>query len=291
MSLWTEFSMNSTVHTTHLQGWKGWTIGIGFWSRNVPFKMASSMSCFFFRSSSPSGCQNTSEKANKLSRACTLHCQDIESFWPEWCISIIYHAWDTPFWLGTLELCDMLLVACLTSQQHAGVSQGQIYSNKFTCWHNETELADQTFYLTQSQTTDTWPTSHNTDPITPSARQSSHWMTSFFSHRYGSTHPVTVYWHLANQSQRRLYNARRLAGDICEMLTMSLVRVWNPCWLIGKCSLNKHSASQGWMYLDNSWCRHTKQEVADQACCPGQTQYIDTWPTSPTTHPTMPGAW
>ena len=28
----------------------------------------------------------------------------IEGFWPEWCISTIYHAWDIPFWLGTLDI-------------------------------------------------------------------------------------------------------------------------------------------------------------------------------------------
>ena len=28
---------------------------------------------------------------------------NIEGSRPEWCISPIYHAWDTPFWLGTLE--------------------------------------------------------------------------------------------------------------------------------------------------------------------------------------------
>ena len=28
----------------------------------------------------------------------------IEGFWPERCISTIYHAWDTPFWPGTLEI-------------------------------------------------------------------------------------------------------------------------------------------------------------------------------------------
>ena len=30
-----------------------------------------------------------------------------EGFWPEWCISKIYHAWDTPFWSGTLDLNSM----------------------------------------------------------------------------------------------------------------------------------------------------------------------------------------
>ena len=28
----------------------------------------------------------------------------IEGFRPEWCISTIYHAWDTPFWSGTLDI-------------------------------------------------------------------------------------------------------------------------------------------------------------------------------------------
>ena len=64
---------------------------------------------------------------------------------------------------------------CLTSQQHASVSQGQICSDNFTCCHTETEIADQTFYLTQSPYTDTGPTSPSADPITPGTRQGSHW--------------------------------------------------------------------------------------------------------------------
>ena len=50
---------------------------------------------------------------------------------------------------------ELLFVACLTSQQHASVSQGRICSDNFTCCHTEIEVADQTFYLTQSQYTDT----------------------------------------------------------------------------------------------------------------------------------------
>ena len=61
------------------------------------------------------------------------------------------------------------LVGCLTSQQHANVSQGRILSDNFTCCHTEIEVADQTFYLTQSQYTDLGPTSPSTDPITPDA--------------------------------------------------------------------------------------------------------------------------
>ena len=44
---------------------------------------------------------------------------------------------------------------------------------------SEIEAADQTFYLTQSQHTDTGPTSSSTDPVTPGAWQSSHWSANF----------------------------------------------------------------------------------------------------------------
>ena len=43
-----------------------------------------------------------------------------------------------------------LLVACLTPEQHASVSQGQICPDKFTCCYSKTGVADQTWYLTQS---------------------------------------------------------------------------------------------------------------------------------------------
>ena len=45
----------------------------------------------------------------------------------------------------------------------------------FTSCHTEIEVADQTFYLTQSQYTDTGPTSPSADPITPGAWQGSRW--------------------------------------------------------------------------------------------------------------------
>ena len=56
-----------------------------------------------------------------------------------------------------------------TSQQHASVSQGRICSDSFTCCHTEIEVADQTFFLTQAQYTDTGLTSPSADPITPGA--------------------------------------------------------------------------------------------------------------------------
>ena len=73
-----------------------------------------------------------------------------------------------------------LFVGCLTSQQHASVSQGRICSDNFTCCHTEIEVADPTFYLTQSRYTDTRPTSPSTDPITPVAWQGSHWSANFW---------------------------------------------------------------------------------------------------------------
>ena len=79
--------------------------------------------------------------------------------------------------LHTGSVC--LLVACLTSQQHAGVSQGRICTDNITCCHTEIEVAHQTFYLTQSQYTDIGPTSPSTDPITPGAWQGSHWSANF----------------------------------------------------------------------------------------------------------------
>ena len=74
-----------------------------------------------------------------------------------------------------LRVVIVLFVGCLSSQQHASVSQGRICSDNFTCCHTEIEAADQTFHLTPSQYTDTGPTSPSADPITPGAWQGSHW--------------------------------------------------------------------------------------------------------------------
>ena len=73
----------------------------------------------------------------------------------------------------------IVLVACLMSQQHASVSRGRICSDNFTCCHTETEVADQTFNLTQSQYTDTGPTSPIADTRTPDTWQGSHWSANF----------------------------------------------------------------------------------------------------------------
>ena len=64
---------------------------------------------------------------------------------------------------------------CLTSQQLASVSQGRICLDNCMCCHTEVEAADPTFYLTQSQYTDTGLTSPSADPVMPGAWQGSHW--------------------------------------------------------------------------------------------------------------------
>ena len=79
--------------------------------------------------------------------------------------------------METMFVC--WLVGCLTSQQQASVSQGRICSDNLTCCHTEIQVADPTFYLTQSQYTDTGPTSPSADPITPGAWQGSHWSDNF----------------------------------------------------------------------------------------------------------------
>ena len=88
--------------------------------------------------------------------------------------------WSLPATLRHSECKrNCLLVGCLTSQQQASVSQGRICSDNFTCCHTEIEVADPTFYLTQSQYTDTGPTSPSADSITPGAWQGSHWSANF----------------------------------------------------------------------------------------------------------------
>ena len=96
-------------------------------------------------------------------------------FGPQLALSQFYVWVIRNFYLG--EFC--LLVGCLTSQQHASVSQGRICTDNLTCCHTEMEAADQTFHLTQSQYTDTGPTSPSADPIMPDAWQGSHWSANF----------------------------------------------------------------------------------------------------------------
>ena len=76
---------------------------------------------------------------------------------------------------GLLFLPGILFVGCLTSQQHTCASQRWICSDKFMYCHTEIEVADQTFYITQSQYANTRPTSPSTDPLMPGAWQGRCW--------------------------------------------------------------------------------------------------------------------
>ena len=80
---------------------------------------------------------------------------------------------------GLLPHLSLLFVSCLMSQQHASVSDGQTCSDSCTCHHNQREVADQTFYLTHLQYSDTGTTSPSTDPITPGTWHGSHWSINF----------------------------------------------------------------------------------------------------------------
>ena len=130
------------------------------------------------------------------------------------------------------------LLACLTSQQQARISQGRICSDNLTCCHTEIQVADQTFYLTQSQCTDTGPTSPSAD-------------------------------------RRKRMKKRRFVGCLLACLT----------------SQQQASVSQGRICSDNLTCCHTDIEVADQTFYLTKSQYTDTGLTSPSADPITPGAW
>ena len=92
------------------------------------------------------------------------------------------------------------LVDCLTSQQHASISQGRICSDKCTCCNTEIEVADPTFYLIQSQYTDTGSTSPSADPGA--------WQGSYWNANFGLVDPVSVYcdwmrWKVMTQSRKK----------------------------------------------------------------------------------------
>ena len=69
------------------------------------------------------------------------------------------------FYMPNNDLQELLFTGCLTSLQHASVSQGRICSDDCACCHTEIEVAYNTFYHTQSQYTDVGPSSLSADPI------------------------------------------------------------------------------------------------------------------------------
>ena len=63
------------------------------------------------------------------------------------------------------------------------------------------------------------------------------------------------------------------------------------CLLVGCLTSQRHaSVSQGRICTDNFTCCHTEIEVADRTFHLNQSEYTDTGPTSPSTHPVTPGA-
>ena len=55
---------------------------------------------------------------SKLSWYFVIVKENCEGSRPEWCVSTIYHAWDTPFWSGTLDFL-LFLVSAMTYLQGA----------------------------------------------------------------------------------------------------------------------------------------------------------------------------
>ena len=78
------------------------------------------------------------------------------------------------------ERITCLLVSCLTSQQHASVSQGtDLLGHLYMLPRSDRNCRDQTFYLTYSRCTDIGQTSPSAHSITPGAWQDRHWSSSF----------------------------------------------------------------------------------------------------------------
>ena len=112
--------------------------------------------------------------------------QESQELLPLWCVSrpsVPEIHWHVAGTLSNQQTHKQQAISmgcfggCLTSQQHATVSQGRICSDNCTCCHTEIDVADQTFYFTQSHCSG--PTSQSADPITPGAWQGSHWSASF----------------------------------------------------------------------------------------------------------------
>ena len=79
-------------------------------------------------------------------------------------------------------LSQSLFVGCLTSQQHASVSQGRVCKDNFYVLPHW-DRSYRSSFPSHPQYTDTGPTSHSTDPITPGVWQGGHWSANF-SHWY-----------------------------------------------------------------------------------------------------------
>ena len=101
----------------------------------------------------------------------------------KWYIVLIHHSGRKPWNFSCsccLRLCRVcLFVGCLlnVSATCECISGTEPLRQFYVLPH--WEVADQTFHLTQSQYTDTGPTSPSTDPLTPGAWQGRHWSANF----------------------------------------------------------------------------------------------------------------
>ena len=64
----------------------------------------------------------------------------IKGFQPEWCISTIYHTWDTPFWLETLNMWQ----CCLNSWHFQSI---HIITHMFSHTHTHIHTHTHTMNL------------------------------------------------------------------------------------------------------------------------------------------------
>ena len=78
-----------------------------------------------------------------------------------------------------LDLLLLLFVGCLTSQQHDGVNLRDRSAQTIVRAAKLRQKLQQTLYLTESQYTDTRPTSPSADSVTPGAWQGIHCSASF----------------------------------------------------------------------------------------------------------------
>ena len=136
----------------------------------MPFSLKKLLMCCF-----PCFRKEQQEVISSLTELRVWHTQAVVGGMMGWILNPVFRENMKTALLGGF-VC--LFVGYLSSQQHASVSQGRICSVNFTCCHTEIEVADQTFYFTQSQYTDTGLTSPSTDTITPGVWQGSHWITN-----------------------------------------------------------------------------------------------------------------
>ena len=60
--------------------------------------------------------------------------EQTEGFQPQWCISTIYHAWDTPFWSGTLKMLKQSIFTILAGLLHIGLPYKINHHEHLSCF-------------------------------------------------------------------------------------------------------------------------------------------------------------